>query len=171
MNWLDIVILAITIIFGLIGLRRGAIKTVFGIAGLVAGIALAGRYYQPLAGILSSSGASWSTIAAYAIILVATLIAASIIGWFVSGLAHVILLGWIDRLIGFILGAAIGSMLCAAFLAIVSKYLPGTVGFISNSVMAKFLMEQFPLLLALLPEEFDSIRDLFLPPSQPFSFW
>jgi len=56
MNWLDIVILAITIILGLMGLRRGAIKTVFGIVGLLGGIVLAGHYYQPLASVLFSSG-------------------------------------------------------------------------------------------------------------------
>jgi membrane protein required for colicin V production len=161
MNWLDIVILAITIILGLMGLRRGAIKTVFGIAGLVVGIVLAGRYYHHLASVLSPSGASWSGIAAYAIILAATLVVASIIGWFVARLAHIILLGWIDRLIGFILGAGIGAMLCAAVLAIVSKYLPGMEGIISHSVMARLLMEQFPLLLALLPEEFDFISGFF----------
>jgi len=170
MNWLDIVILAITIIFGLMGLRRGAIKTVFGIAGLVAGIVLAGRYYHHLATILSPGGASWSGIAAYAIILVATLIVAGIIGWFIAQLVHIILLGWIDRLIGFILGAIIGSMLCAAFLAIVSKYLLGMEGVISHSVMAKLLMQQIPLLLALLPEEFDFIRGLFSPTPQSSTF-
>ncbi len=170
MNWLDIVILAITIIFGLVGLRRGAIKTVFGIAGLVAGIVLAGRYYHHLATILSPGGASWSGIAAYAIILIATLIVVGIIGWFIAQLIHIILLGWIDSLIGFILGAIIGSMLCAAFLAIVSKYLPGMEGIISHSVMAKLLMQQIPLLLALLPEEFDFIRDLFSPTPQSSAF-
>ncbi|GAI26845.1 unnamed protein product, partial [marine sediment metagenome] len=100
---------------------------------------------------------------AYAIILVAILIVASVIGWFVARLVHIVMLGWVDRLIGFILGAAIGSMLCAAVLAIVSKYLSVMGGVISQSVMAKLLMEQFPLLLALLPEEFDFIADFFSP--------
>ncbi len=163
MNWLDLVIIIITILLGLLGLWRGAIKAVFGIVGLIGGIALAGHYYLPLASILSSGEAIWSRIAAYAIILVATLIVASVIGWFVARLVHIVMLGWVDRLIGFILGATIGSMLCAAVLAIVSKYLSVMGGVISQSVMAKLLMEQFPLLLALLPEEFDFIADFFSP--------
>ncbi len=161
MNWLDIVIIIVTLLLGMLGLWRGAIKAVFGIVGLIGGIALAGHYYLPLASILSSGEAIWSRIAAYAIILVATLIVASVIGWFVARLVHIVMLGWVDRLIGFILGAAIGSMLCAAVLAIVSKYLSVMGGVISQSVMAKLLMEQFPLLLALLPEEFDFIADFF----------
>ena len=63
----------------------------------------------------------------------------------------------------FVLGAGIGGMLCAAVLAIVGKYLPGTEEAISHSAIAKLLMEQFPLLLALLPGEFDFIRDFFSP--------
>jgi len=163
MNWLDIVIVVIAALFGIRGLWQGAIKAVFGIAGLLGGIALAGHYYQPFANILSPSGASWAGIAAYAIILVATLIVASIIGGLVAKLARIVMLGWLDKLIGFILGAGMGSMLCAAALAIVSKYLPGTEEAISQSIVARFLMEQFPLLLALLPEEFDFIRDFFSP--------
>jgi len=163
MNWLDIVIIVIAALFGVLGLWKGAIKAAFGIAGLVGGIALAGRYYQPLASILSPNEASWAGIAAYAIIIIATLVVASIIGWLVARLAHITMLGWVDRLVGFILGAAIGSMLCAAILAVVIKYLPSTQEVIFQSVVAKFLMEQFPLLLALLPEEFDFIRDFFSP--------
>jgi len=117
----------------------------------------------PLANILSPGEATWSRIAAYAIILVAILIVASVIGWFVARLVHIVMLGWADRLLGFILGAGIGGMLCAAVLAIVSKYLPVTQEPISRSVMARLLMEQFPLLLALLPEEFDFIAEFFSP--------
>jgi len=161
MNWLDIVIIIVAAIFGLVGLWRGAIRTAFGIAGLVLGIILAGRYYRSLAALLSPDGASWAGIAAYAIILIATMIIAGVIGWIVAKLVHITLLGWLDRLVGGILGVGIALLLVAAMLAIVSKYLPGAVETISQSLLARFLIERFPLLLALLPEEFDFIRDLF----------
>jgi len=163
MNWLDIVIIVVAVLLGLAGLRQGIIRTVFGIAGLIGGIVLAGRYYDGLAALLSPTGATWANIAAYAIILIATLIVASVIGWFVAKLVHIVMLGWLDRLVGCVLGVAIGSLLCAAILAIVGKYYPGTEAVISQSVIAKFLMGGFPLLLALLPEEFDFIRDFFSP--------
>ena len=161
MNWLDIVIIVVAVLLGIVGLRQGIIKTAFGIAGLIGGIVLAGRYYGGLAALLSPSGATWANIAAYAIILIATLIVASVIGWFVAKLVHLTILGWLDRLVGCVLGVIIGSLLCAAVLAIVGKYYPGTEAVISQSVIAKFLMGGFPLLLALLPEEFDFIRGFF----------
>jgi len=162
MNWLDIVIIVVAVLLGLAGLRQGIIKTVFGIAGLIVGIVLAGRYYDELAALLSSSGATWANIAAYAIILIATLIVAGVVGSLVAKLVHLVLLGWLDRLVGCVLGVFIGGLLCAAVLAIVVKYYPGTEAVISQSGLAKFLMEGFPLLLALLPGEFDFIRDFFI---------
>ena len=163
MNWLDIVIIVVAVLLGLVGLRQGIIKTVFGIAGLIGGIVLAGRYYSGLAALLSPAGATWANIAACAIILIATLIVAGVIGWLVAKLVHLVLLGWLDRLVGCILGVFIGGLICAAVLAIVGKYYPGAETVISQSVIARFLMERFPLLLALLPEEFDFIRDFFSP--------
>jgi membrane protein required for colicin V production len=163
MNWLDIVIIVVAVLLGLVGLRQGIIKTVFGIAGLIGGIVLAGRYYSGLAALLSPAGATWANIAAYAIILIATLIVAGVIGWLVTKLVHLVLLGWLDRLVGCILGVVVGGLLCAAILAIVVKYYPATEAVISQSGVAKFVMEGFPLLLALLPEEFDFIRDFFSP--------
>jgi len=113
--------------------------------------------------LLSSSGATWVNIAAYAIILIATLIVVGIIGRLVAKLVHLVLLGWLDRLVGCVLGVFIGGLLCAAILAIVGKYYPGTEAVISQSGLARFVMGGFPLLLALLPEEFDFIRDFFSP--------
>jgi len=161
MNWLDIVIIVVAVLLGIAGLRQGIIKTVFGIAGLIVGIVLAGRYYDELAALIFPAGATWANIAAFIIILLATLIVANVIGWFVAKLVHLVLLGWLDRLVGCVLGVIIGGLLCAAILAIVVKYSPGTETVISQSVLARFLMGGFPLLLALLPEEFDFIRDFF----------
>ncbi len=162
MNWLDIVIIVVAVLLGLVGLRQGIIKTVFGIAGLIGGIVLAGRYYSGLAALLSPAAATWANIAAYAIILVVALIVASVVGRLVAKLVHIVMLGWLDRLVGCVLGVVIGGLLCAAILAIVGKYYPSTEAVIIQSVIAKFLMGGFPLLLALLPEEFDFIRDFFI---------
>jgi len=145
MNWLDIVIIVVAVFLGIVGLRQGVIRTVFGIAGLIGGLVLAGRYYQPFAALLSPGGATWANIAAYAIILIATLIVAGVIGWLITKLVHFVALGWLDRLAGFILGFIIGGLLCAAAIAIVSRYYPGTASAIDQSVIAKFMVEAISL--------------------------
>jgi len=161
MNWLDIVIIIAALLLGFVGLRQGIIRTVFGIAGLIGGIILAGRYYGALAGVLSPGGAIWASVAAYAIILIATLVVAGLVGHFIAKLVSLAALGWLDRLIGFLLGVFVGLLLSAAALAIVAKIYPGSEATISQSAVAKFLIAQLPLVLALLPQEFGSIRDFF----------
>jgi membrane protein required for colicin V production len=146
MNWLDIVIIVVIVLLGVAGLRQGMIRTVFGIAGLIGGIVLAGRYYDELAARLFPSGAIWGNIAAYAIILLATLLVAGVIGWLIAKLVNFAALGWLDRVMGFILGVVIGGLLCAAILAIAVKFYPGMEATISQSVIARFLVGGFPLL-------------------------
>lgn len=163
MNWIDIAIIAVTILFGLLGLWQGFIKALFGIVGLIGGIALAGHFYQGLALKLSSEGATWAGIAAYAIILLVTIIVAGVVGWVVAKMVHALPFGWVDRVIGFILGAFMGSILCAAMLAILCKYMPSVEAAVAQSAVAATVMKGFPLLLALLPEEFDFIGGFFSP--------
>ena len=146
MNWLDILIIVVVVLLGIAGLRQGMIRTVFGIAGLIGGIVLAGCYYDELAARLFPSGAIWGNIAAYAIILLATLLVAGVIGWLIAKLVNFAALGWLDRVMGFILGVVIGGLLCAAILAIAVKFYPGMEATISQSVIARFLVGGFPLL-------------------------
>jgi membrane protein required for colicin V production len=161
MNWVDIVIVAVAILFGLLGLWQGFIKALFGIAGLIGGIVLAGHFYQGLALKLSAEGATWAVIAAYVIILLVTLIVAGVAGWFVAKMVHALPFGWLDRVIGFILGAFVGCMLCSAMFAILCKYVPSVEATVAQSAVAATVMKGFPLLLALLPENFDFLSGLF----------
>ena len=146
MNWLTIVIVVVVAGLGIVGLRQGLIRTVFGIAGLIGGIFLAGRYYDELAARVFPSSAIWGNIAAYAIIAIATLVVAGVIGWLLAKLINFAALGWLDRLVGSILGVVIGGLLCAAILAIVVKYYPGMEATINQSIIARFLVGGFPLL-------------------------
>ncbi|MCJ7575859.1 MAG: CvpA family protein [Dehalococcoidia bacterium] len=148
MNWLDIVIIIVLIVLGVAGLRQGMVRTVFGIAGLIGGIFLAGRYYDELAARLFPSGAIWGNIAAYAIIVIATLVVAGLIGWLLAKLVNFAALGWLDKFMGFILGVVIGGLLFAAILAIVlhfADYYPGMEATINQSAIGRFLVTAFPL--------------------------
>jgi len=148
MNWLDILIIVVLVALGVAGLRQGMIRTVFGIAGLIGGIFLAGRYYDELAARIFPSDAIWGNIAAYAIILIATLVVAGVIGWLLAKLVNFAALGWLDRFMGFILGVVIGGLLFAAILAIVlhfTDYYPSMEATINQSAIAKFLVTAFPL--------------------------
>ena len=74
--------------------------------------------------------------------------------------ASVMLLGWVNRLGGATLGLVLGAIFCGALLAIWVKWL-GVGSTITESIVAALLLDKFPLILALLPDEFDAIRSFF----------
>jgi membrane protein required for colicin V production len=161
MNWLDIVIMVGIGVAAFVGVRKGIIKMVLTLAGLVVGIVLAGRYYGPFSQQLSFiTQASLAKVAAFAIIFIGVMIIATVLARLLKWAASAIMLGWVNRLGGGILGFVVGAMFCGAFLAMWVKFL-GMTGAIAQSTIAPILLDQFPRVLALLPKEFGAIRSFF----------
>ena len=161
MNWLDIVIVVAITVPTVIGLRIGMIKAALSLAGLIVGVIVAGRYYLPLSEQLSFiSQESVAEIAAFIIILVGIMIIAAVLARLLKWTASVIMLGWVNHLGGAVFGLVLGAILCGALLAIWVKFL-GVTGAITESNLASILVDFFPLVLALLPDEFDAVRPFF----------
>jgi len=161
MNWLDIVILVVVAGATFLGLRIGIIRAVLSLAGLIVGVILAGLYYGPLAEQLTFiSQASVAEAVAFAIILIGVMITAGIAAALLKWAASVVMLGWVNHLGGAIFGLVLGAILCGALLAIWIKFL-GAPEIINESNLAATLLDRFPAVLALLPDEFDVIRSFF----------
>ena len=71
-----------------------------------------------------------------------------------------VMLGWVNRLGGAAFGFVLGAVFCSALLAIWAKFL-GVDGPIAESSLAALLLDRFPIILALLPSEFDAVRSFF----------
>ena len=163
MNWLDIVILIIIGVCAFIGLRKGLIKAVLSLAGLIVGVVLAGRYFRPFSEHLTFiPNETLARIAAFLIILIGVMVIATLLARLLKWAISAIMLGWVDRVGGVMFGIFLGAMLCSAGLAIWAR-IAGTEGAISESIIARLLLDRFPLVLALLPDEFDLIRPFFVP--------
>ena len=161
MNWLDIVIIVAIAISTFIGLRAGIIKAVLSLAGLIVGVILAGRYYVPFSEQLTFiSQADVARVVAFAIILIVVLAIAAVLARFLKWAVSAIMLGWVNRLGGAIFGFVLGAIFCSALLAICIKFL-GVAGVIAESGLASILLDRFPMVLALLPDEFDAIQSFF----------
>ena len=161
MNWLDVVILAAMAIATFIGLKIGVVRAVLSLAGLIAGVILAGQYYVPLSQQLSFiHQAGVARAVAFTIILVAVMIVASLLAWLLSWATSVVKLGWVNHLGGAVFGLVLGAILCSAFLAMWVKFV-GVEGAIAQSTLARVLLDRFPMVLALLPDEFDVVRSFF----------
>ena len=161
MNWLDIVILVLIVIPTLIGLKVGIIKAILSMAGVVVGVILAGRFYVLLAGHLTFiSQPGLAKIAAFAIILIGVMIIAAVVASFIKWVVSAMMLGWVNRLGGAVFGFVMGAIFCGALLTIWGNFV-GETSPVANSALAQMLLDTFPIVLALLPSEFDSVRSLF----------
>ena len=161
MSWLDIAIIVPIAIATVLGLKIGIIKAVLSLVGLIVGVILAGRYYLPFSELLTFiSQAAIAKAIAFAIILIGVMVIASILAALLKWTASLMMLGWINRLGGAAFGLILGAMACGALLAMWVKFL-GPTAFITESALAPILLDRLPVVLALLPDEFDAIRAFF----------
>jgi membrane protein required for colicin V production len=158
MNWLDIVILIVFIAAAFGGMMSGLIKSLFSLIGLILGVVLAGRFYAPLAenlGFISNENVAH--IAAFIIIFVVVMIIAALLGVIITRVVSIMLLGWLNRLLGGVFGVLMAAIFIGAILAILAKF-AGAEGLVGDSALGPFLLDRIPIVLGLLPEEFDSVR-------------
>jgi membrane protein required for colicin V production len=161
MNWLDIVILVAIGMATLFGLLVGLIGAALALAGIIVGVILAGCYYLPFSHLLSFiPSENVAQTVAFVIILVGVMLVALVVAWLLRRAFSMVKLGWIDHLGGAVFGLALGTIACGAVLAIWVKF-AGAGATITGSVLASILLEHFPIVLGLLPAEFDSVRSFF----------
>jgi len=161
MNVLDIVILILLVVPTLIGLKMGIIKAVLSIVGVIIGVLLAGRFYEPLGKSLTFiSDPGIAKIVAFAIILIVVMIIAGIAAFMLKKIVSAILLGWVNRLGGAVLGFLLGAIFCGAILSVLGSFITDS-DIVRESWLASVLLKTFPLVLAFLPDELDSVRSIF----------
>ena len=161
MNWLDIVLLVAIALATVAGLGIGIIRAALSLAGLILGLVLAGHYYIPFSQVLDAVlQPGVAKVVAFIIILAAVMVAAAFLAMFLRRGASAIKLGWADRLGGAIFGLAMGAIFCGGLLAIWVKFF-GSADAITESTLARLLLDRLPLVLALLPDEFDVVRSFF----------
>jgi len=161
MNWLDIVLIVVLAAATFLGLKTGIIKMALSLAGIVVGIFLAGRFHVPLANQLTFiSQPGVAKIVAFAIILVGVMAIAAVLAFFLKWAASAMMLSWVNNLGGAVFGLALGALLCGALLAIWVKWL-GAGSAVTESILAAVFLDKFPMVLGLLPSEFDAVRSFF----------
>ena len=107
MQTIDIII-AVLLALGLVsGLRDGLVKQVASLAGLIGGLILGRAFYMPVGEWLIGQfgmSAEAAHITAFIVILIIVPLLFNLAGWLVSKLLSVICLGWINRLLGGLVG-------------------------------------------------------------------
>lgn len=160
MNWLDILILVALVVPAFIGLRMGIIRAALSLVGLIVGVVLAGNFYEPVSKLFGFiNNQDVANIVAFVLILVVVMVLASLLARTLKFVAKVTMLGWVDHVGGAAFGFLLGAILWSALLATWVQFFGS--GLVTGSFLAGVLLDKFPMILALLPSEFDAIRDFF----------
>lgn len=153
MNWLDIILIIIWLIFPLLGLRMKFTGAFALFAGGFLGVYFGARYSSSLAERFDFAGGELlSKIISFVIIFLATIACVYLAGLLIRKFLKLAFLGWLDRLLGFVLGALLGWVICGGFLFLLTEYIvPYSGAFrdaIENALSTSLL---YPLFRASLP--------------------
>lgn len=107
MQIIDIIISTLLVVGLLMGLVKGLVKQVASFAGLVCGLLVGRAFYMPVGGFfvkIFKLSVEASHITAFVLILILVPLLFSLVGWLLSKLLSAISLGWINRLLGGLVG-------------------------------------------------------------------
>src|SRR4030042_6958620 len=163
MNWLDGVILVVLIWFIFAAFNAGFIREVVTIVSAVLGVVLAGLFYERLAddvGTFIDSERAARTVA-FLLIFGAVALAGQVAAMLLKETAGLLMLGTFDHLAGAVFGLAKGVVIVQVLLILFATYPSlGLDDAISGSELSPVFTEDAPILLPVLPAEFDAAKHL-----------
>jgi membrane protein required for colicin V production len=148
-NAVDILILVVLAFTTFAGFRQGFILEVAGIFGAVAALGVARLEYVDVRTILEQFAARspWLTIVAYLVVFLAVWGAIIIVARKIRLLVRLMMLGWLDRLGGAVIGLAQGALLVALLLYFARRVPPTGIRHLANhSGLAPIFLSVMPLL-------------------------
>ena len=151
-NWLDLGFALVMLLFVVRGLLNGLMREVAGLAGVLLGFFMAGRWYTVLAPKLSRFVGNPDTagMVAYGLIFVGVLVGVVIVASLLRKAMQVTFTAWLDHLCGGAVGAAKGFLICALGLALMHKLVPES-GLLKTSLLAPHVDEAVTFARSLLP--------------------
>ena len=125
MNYIDIVIAILLVIFGFAGLRKGLITEVATLLGLVAGLYGAFHFSDFTADKLVEHvniDPKYLNVVAFIVTFIVVALLVNLLGRLITKLVKSINLGFIDKLGGFIFGLAKGLLICSLLVLLLNTF-------------------------------------------------
>ncbi len=158
MDWLSLVILVFVGLMGVAGLRKGLVRQILGLVGLIAAVMLALEYYDLAADYILDYFAvpeGIATILGFASVCLGVAALISILGWIWGRLVKYSPVSVLDSLGGALFGFAKGALFVVVLLFLIySLPFEGAREAIDNSSIAMEFMDLSPIV-------FKSLEDAF----------
>ena len=165
MHWLDIGIIVVVALLAIVGWRLGFMRKAVVLLAVVAGVVVAGAYHERVIVDLAIADVPTAEMrfASFVVIVGVIVVVGAFAGALLRGTADMLMLGWADRSAGLVFGLAVGVLVVQALIA-VSVYapLPGASAELGQSQLGAVMMDNVPVVRALLPESFDLAIHEFL---------
>ena len=165
MNWLDIVIVLVIAFFASSAFRAGLIREVVTLVSVAVGVVVAGLFYDDLARdvLVFIDNEKTALIVGFLVLLGAVYLAGQLIAGMLKQAASLLLLGWADHAGGALFGLIKGLIVVEVLLILLVTYPQlGLKGDIDGSALASVFLDTAPLLLLVLPDEFEQAVDTFV---------
>ena len=116
MNWIDLTLLVVLLLFGLRGYFRGLFREIFSLAGLIAGFLGAARYAEPVAAFAATHWDPGPIIlkgGSFVLCFFVVYVSFNLAGWLLHRSAKLLFLQTVNRLGGVVFGVGKGAALAA----------------------------------------------------------
>ncbi|OIP37171.1 hypothetical protein AUJ95_08510 [Candidatus Desantisbacteria bacterium CG2_30_40_21] len=164
MNILDILFFVVIVISIVLSMMKGLTREVFSLAGVIAGVVVAGKTFEHGAVLLQQwMPAGIAKPVAFAIITVLVNILINFGGIVLQKLMKIAMLGWVDNLGGIIFGTIRGLILVSIAIIVLLKFPIGSSKelIVSSNIIPTF-KSFLQLICLLLPPEFSSAVKKFI---------
>ena len=173
MNWLDAAIIAVVLWFTFSAFQAGFIRETVTVVAAVVGVVLAGMFYKDLAEdvLLFIENETLARIVAFGIIFGVTALAGQILAMVLKPAVNIFQLGVFDQLAGAAFGFGKAIVFVEAFMIIFITYPKwGLQQDIDQSFFGSMLLEKTPVVVQILPDEFEISVENFTGGHVPASF-
>lgn len=159
---LDYILLAVILILGLLGFKKGFLESLGSIIGIVIATLIASRFYPNVAGWFGDS--NFSNIIAFMLIFSLTVKLVSLLFWVLGKIFQLItvlpFISHFDKLLGLILGLVEGILILAVVLNFFLKFPVNEwmVSQMSGSLVAKVLLKIGFIFVPLFPEAVKKLK-------------
>jgi membrane protein required for colicin V production len=163
LNWLDVLIVVTMVGLVVSAYSAGLVREAVTLAGLIAGIIIAGILYDTLAMEFATHPSDTALAIAFFILAASVYLIAQICAWVMKKGVSLLTLGWIDHIGGAFFGFLKGLLLIEVVLLVFAAY-PG-LGFddaVRGSALAPLFVEDVDFVLVMLPRDFDDRVAAFL---------
>ena len=169
MNGLDWFLIAVGFFCLVRGILRGAISQLFGMAGVISGFLLAAHSYESLARQLSAlfPGLPGAAAVSFLALFLLTWFCVGVTGYWIGKLLHRTGLGFLDRLLGGMVGLTKALLLAIMIIALLTLLLSPKSSFLTHSTLAPYVQQAAQLLLKATPK---SLQKLFEEKQKAFKY-